>query len=124
MLLLVPFQGAASKYFHQVNVSPRRYERLLAEMQRFRGRLYVQDGAIEEAQLTSGKHQLETDEDSWHLLILNAADEVCGCIRYRELCNQADFSELGVAKSGLAASDRWRHELKSAVEAELSLSRR
>lgn len=59
------------------------YKSLKAGMQRLRGRLYVQDGAISRSDLSAdGRHTLATDEQGWHLLTLGASGEVLGCTRY------------------------------------------
>src|SRR5271166_5058685 len=56
---------------------------LLSDMQRLRGRVYLEDGAVSERELTAdGKHIQPIDEESWHLLILNSSNRVVGCTRY------------------------------------------
>lgn len=93
-------------------------------MQRLRGSLYLQDGAITTSQLTDGRHDLDIDYDSWHMLVLDADDRVCGCARYREYENDTRFSRLSVARSALARCQRWGASVASAVEAEIRLARR
>ena len=46
-VLLAPNRRAVPARFHSVDVSPNRYQRLLGDMQRLRGRIYLEDGAIE-----------------------------------------------------------------------------
>lgn len=89
-----------------------------ARMQRLRGRLYLEDGAIEPWQLTSdGRHQLARDDKSWHLLSLDH-DEVVGCARLQLYPPTAPFSELGVSTSALAHSPEYGLLLREAVAAE------
>jgi len=111
-------------FFKKVEVNSKRSEELMSEMQRMRGSVYLQDGAIGLSDLTHGRHELPTDEGSWHLLVLDNEDRVCGCARYREYPSEIDFSQLTVAGSALAQSDVWGPKLEHAVEEELALSRR
>ena len=92
-------------------------------MQCFRGRVYLEDGAIKPWELSDGRHCLEIDRGSWHLLVLDQRGRVCGCMRYREYAVGIRFSELGIARSALARSLEWSERLKGAVEAESNLSK-
>src|SRR5262249_35832171 len=93
-------------------------------MQSMRGQIYLEEGAISLDELIDGKHQSPLDEHSWHLLILDRRDRVCGCARYREYPNRVRFSELAVANSALAQCPTWGPQLKTAVENEIVLARR
>ena len=123
LLLLAPSQRAVPAHFEQPQADPRRHNDLLNEMQRFRGRLYLEDGAIKPWQLNQGRHCLEIDRESWHLLVLDRAGQVCGCMRYREYAAGTRFSELGISQSALASSSEWNDKLRGAVEAERNLSK-
>jgi hypothetical protein len=123
LLLLAPSQRAVPAHFRQPQADPRRHQNLLDEMQRFRGRLYLKDGAIKSCQLSEGRHRLDIDQGSWHLLVLNQAGRVCGCMRYREYAAGTRFSELGISQSALAASPEWSEKLRGAVDAERNLSK-
>src|SRR6266446_5112946 len=79
LALLAPSPYAARMFFNRVQVDSKRSDALLAEMQRLRGSIYLRDGAIELRDLTNGRHQLVTDEGSWHLLLLDKQEQVCGC---------------------------------------------
>jgi hypothetical protein len=124
LALLAPSTSAASMLFNRVHADAKCSEDLLAELQTLRGSVYLQEGAIEPGDLIDGRHRLSSDEGSWHLVVLDKKDRVCGCARYREYPNQTGFSQLGVSKSALAQCDRWGPKMKAAVEAELALSRR
>jgi len=111
--------------FGKVRVDDTNYNQLLKGMQQLRGRIYLDDHAIQPQQLTKdGRHKLDSDETSWHLLILDEAEQVCGCVRYREHPEEAGFSHLGVARSALAQCGEWGPKLATAVSAELALARR
>ena len=123
-LLLAPSRRAVPSGYEMVDTDPRRHQRLMAEMQRLRGRIYLEDGAIAPDQLSGSRHQLEVDEGSWHLLIVDQHERVCGCARYREYPNTASYNRLTVARSALARCRDHGHRLKKSVNAELELARR
>ena len=124
LALLAPSGSEVPKFFNQVYVNERRSNDLLAELQRLRGSVYLQDGAIEPSDLTDGRHKLDIDQESWHLVVLDENDGVCGCVRYRQFVHGSGFSQLAVSNSALARCDVWGPRLHDAVEAELALSRR
>jgi hypothetical protein len=58
------------------------YEATIAEIQRFRGRVYLEDGAIAASALDGQqRHFSDWDYRSWHLFILDPQTEICGCMR-------------------------------------------
>ncbi len=121
--MLAP-EGANLQYFEDVDVLPRRFQDLVAEMQELRGSVYLAEGAIQEWQLTEGRHQMAADTKSWHVLLLDEDQRVCGCARYHEYRDTVPFRQLGVAKSALARAGQWRTPLQRAVEAEIQLASR
>jgi hypothetical protein len=97
---------------------------MLAKAQKLRGRIYVEDGAIEPNELTpDGRHYIASDEESWHILTLDSYGEVSGCTRYLAHTNTVSFTQLGVRQSALAKCDQWGPKLRSAIEQELQLAR-
>jgi len=92
-------------------------------MQKLRGSVYLEDGAITADELSDGRHQVPSDRRSWHLLLLDGAGEVCGCIRYLLHSGETDFSQLIASETPLANCSTWRKVLHSAVKAELELSK-
>lgn len=124
LILLAPSQRAVPETFRGARCDASRHARLLADAQAFRGRVYLQDGAIKPWQLIDGRHRLEIDQGSWHLLVLDSRGEVCGCARYKEYPAGTPYPELGVSRSALGASKHWGEFLSGAVEAELELSKR
>ncbi len=123
-VLLAPTHGLIPAAFTGVRPNSSRYHELLAKMQELRGRIYLEDGAIQPSQLENGRHRLGSDEHSWHLLILDESRQVRGCIRCREHSSAIDPQELAVSHSALARSIEWRWLLENAVRTELALARR
>jgi hypothetical protein len=120
--LLAPSRSAVPRFFTRVHTNPKRYEGLLEAAQRLRGSVYVEDGALQPQQLTDGRHCLDIDSGSWHLLVMNRDDQVCGCVRSREYSSNESFSKLSVSGSALAKSRKFGSTLEAAVRAELSLA--
>lgn len=98
---------------------------LLAEMQRFRGRVYREDGAIQADELTAdGRHQLAIDEQSWHVITLNRAGAVSACLRFlpEETCTS--FDQLWLRHSALTNSPVWGPKLRQATLCEMTRAER
>jgi hypothetical protein len=101
-----------------------RHERILTQLQRLRGRVYLRDGAIEPWQLSDdGRHLLDVDNDSWHVVSLHPSGEVVACARYRPHGGSVRFEDLGVWSSALARHREWQLMLREAVEGEIALAR-
>jgi len=122
-VLISPSKTAVPNCFGRVHTDVVRRDRLLAEMQRLRGNVYLEDGAIEADQLTDGRHWADIDEGSWHLLVVDQDDQVAGCVRFHAHPEDARFLQLNVSRSALAYSEEWGEKLKAAVHAEFALSR-
>lgn len=123
-VLLSPPGTVVPDCFGCVNTDTSRRDNLFLEMQRLRGSVYLEDGAIEADQLTDGRHQADMDESSWHLLVVDKDDRVRGCVRFHAYPAETRFLHLNVSRSPLACSEEWGEKLKGAVESELALSRR
>ena len=123
-VLLAPSQSGASQ-FNQAFVDPWRHHSLLAEAQRLRGRIYVQDGAIQRSDLSADdRHMQAADDRAWHLLTVDEDGAVVACIRYfaHEPCVR--FSELSIAGSGITRSAELGKRVREAIETELECARR
>ena len=73
LLMLAPPQALANPHFENVDIDPGLHRHLVRSMQRLRGRVYLEDGAISERELSAdGRHQTPEDDRSWHLLLLDA----------------------------------------------------
>ncbi|MEN6604794.1 MAG: FAD-binding oxidoreductase [Bryobacteraceae bacterium] len=100
------------------------YGHYLGELQRLRGKVYLEDGAVQSGELTAdGRHQALADLESWHILAADGDGRVCGCARYLPHSNDIPFQELGVARSALARDPVWGEALREAVHAEMALAR-
>ena len=123
-VLLAPSQSAASE-FDQASVDPSRHHRLLAEAQRLRGRIYVQDGAIQRSELSADdRHIQAADDQAWHLLTVDENEAVVACIRYFAHDPCVKFSELSIAGSDITRSAELGTRVRAAVETELECARR
>jgi hypothetical protein len=124
IVLLAPHRTAVPKQMARRAQESHDYSALMASMQRLRGDIYLRDGAIKPWQLTAdGRHVTETDETSWHVLIVDCG-KVSGCARYTPYPHNAAFTSLGVSRCALAQSDEWGSRLRLAVEQEMNAARR
>jgi hypothetical protein len=124
LVLLAPPHSALPDSFQSVTVDPDRHQKLVHDMQRLRGSIYLQDGAVQRDQLTiDGLHRTPEDDRSWHLLMLNGEREVSSCAWYMQHDEAARFEHLRVRNCGLARIDGWRDKLSEAVESELQRAR-
>ncbi len=125
LILLAPESSRIPAKFRNVVVDPARHAAILADMQKMRGRVYLDDGAISPDQLGDDhRHCTPADDASWHLLTLDDHGRVSGCVRYREHHNTVSFHELGLRDCALAECRHWGAKLKAAVEYDLAAARR
>lgn len=125
IVLLAPSLAQVPEAFTHARLDPRKHEQLLSSMQRLRGTIYQEDGAISASALTpDGRHKLDIDERSWHLLTLDKNGDVSGCSRYLAHSPSVSFSQLELTKSALATSPKWGRLLRSAIDAEIALARK
>jgi hypothetical protein len=123
--LLAPSETHVPDLFRRVDVNPERHERILTQLQRLRGRVYLHDGAIEPSQLSSdGRHRADIDDHSWHVVSLLPDGRVTGCARYHVHRESVRLEDLGVWASPLAHHEDWQPMLRQAVESEIALARR
>lgn len=110
-------------HFRNVQVDVRQHEDLFAEMQSFRGQVYLSDGAVQASDLIDGRHKVSIDEQSWHVLSLDAGGRICACLRYLEEGSAAGFQDLWVRHAALAQAPVLGDQFRGAVEAEMSRAR-
>ena len=123
-VVLPPSRQSVPKRFRCLEVNNRRHDDLLAEMQRFRGRVYANDGAIRPDELTAdGRHKVAVDDCSWHVLSLDEQGRVCACLRYLEESGAVDFDDLWVRHAAMACSPMG-HQFRRAVEQQMAEARR
>ena len=95
---------------------------MVRKVQTLRGGVYLKDGAITANHLRNGRHDVDLDWRSWHLLIQDEHSHVLGCARYTPFSSAKNFSDLTVSKSSLARCPKWGSKLQAAVESEMDLA--
>jgi hypothetical protein len=125
LVLLAPPQARLPASFARIETGSQHHGRLLRSAQRLRGKLYREDGAIRDSEVSwDGRHEHPADEHAWHLLSLDGNGEVSACSRYISHPNKLHFSELGVRNAALADSTEWGTKLRIAIDAEVAEARR
>lgn len=123
-IVLAPASDLSGTSHENLRCERNLYNRLLREVQRLRGRVYLEDGAIRREHLTrDGRHESPTDAVSWHLVTLNDLGSVVACARFQVHRPTARFEQLGVARSAMAQCPVWGRRLRQSVEAELRRAR-
>lgn len=123
--LLAPPQAVVPGNFCRVDQDHAWHQRMMNRMQRLRGEIYLQDGAIRNSQIgPDGAHRVPIDDPAWHVLALDDSMRIYGCSRYLAHPNSVKFSQLSVRHSPLATSFLWGSRFRSAVEADIHLARR
>jgi hypothetical protein len=94
----------------------------VAKVQQMRGRIYLEDGAIEPWQLTGdGRFRLHEDENRWHLLTVKE-QQLRGCASLKVYIPPTAFSDLGVSQSAQARCSQWGSALRKSVSLDLQLA--
>jgi hypothetical protein len=115
---------AAPAAFRNIEADHLRYDQLLAQMQRLRGRVYEADGAILASELTrDGRHACDADERSWHVLSLEPDGGVVACLRYLEESHVPSFGGLRIRQAALARCPLEGLRFRRAVESEMERAR-
>lgn len=123
LLLLAPSEQHVQGIFTEVEANNAQHAKLTTALQKFRGKIYLKDGALEADQLSSdGRHKLEIDDRSWHLVSVDKNGEVCGCSRYLPHQSTISFRNLEVRNSALAQCNTWGGYLRSAVRKEIEIA--
>ena len=124
LVLVAPPAVVMPRAFQRARVAPDEHRRLVREVQRMRGSVYLEDGAVQRHQLSpEGLHQTPEDERSWHLLFTNDRRQVTACAWFLQHDVQASFEDLRVRHSPLARGEEWRSKLWYTVESELARAR-
>lgn len=122
--ILTPSRIVTPTVFRNVEFNQRQHHHLLTDMQRLRGRVYEADGAVGRADLTAdGRHKLEIDDCSWHVLSLNSKGEVVACLRYLEESHASSFDNLRVRSAAVAQCPQQGPKFRRAVEREMHQAR-
>ena len=124
-VVLAPGDQYLPSSFTRTYRNPGRHSVLLSGLQKLRGRVYLEDGAIDRSELTpDGRFIQPVDNYAWHLIRLDANGDVCGCARYMSYSGDLRFSETGVSRSALGRSHEWSGTLRMAIESEIALAKR
>ena len=124
LVILAPRWATVSERVGSDIHAPDQYDLLLARLQRLRGAVYLEDGAITGADLTpDGRHVSAIDERAWHVLAIEAGGHVRGCACYLSHRPSVVFSDLVVRNSALARDPEWGDRFRLAVEAEVAEAR-
>lgn len=119
LLLLAPTPELVPACFTRLECDRASHFDYLAGLQRLRGSIYLEDGAIEPWQLTEdGRHDLPLDHTSWHILTVEGG-RVMGCARMQFYEPTVSFHDLGVSRSAQAQSPRWGSVLSAAITDDL-----
>jgi hypothetical protein len=122
-VLVAPGGSDAGRYFANVAPASSFWRDVVDDLQRFRGSFYYADGALRKSDLTSdGRHHQAIDLKSWHLLSLDANNNIMSCARYF-VPENATFESTSASRSSLAASPIWRAKLKIAIDGAIQSAR-
>lgn len=122
--ILAPKVANYDPAFAAYKVNEGRYQAKLDAVQRLRGRLYLQDGAIDATSLDSeGRFHMCGDDEAWHLMLIDVCGEVVGCARYLVYPNTVPYRLLRISHSAIGLDPQWSSTLRSAVEADLRTAR-
>jgi|SoiMethySBSTD1v2_1073268.scaffolds.fasta_scaffold196353_2 hypothetical protein len=118
-VILPPPRQTVLNQFQNVRTDTRRHDQMFAEMQRFRGRIYASDGAMRYSDLTpDGRHKVEVDDYSWHVLSLDRTGRIYACVRYLEETRATGFDDLWVRRAAMTRSTEGPR-FRAAVEQEM-----
>lgn len=124
LALLAPTPDVFPPNFARVGVDAPQYADLMGQMQRLRGFAYLQDGAIQPADLdASGRHVMAVDYESFHLLALSPSGQVLGCCRFNPHQPTIPFEQLGVARAPIARDPMLGPAFRQSVAAHLASAR-
>lgn len=125
LVIVAPSEQSVSDSCNNVQVDADHYSAMVGDIQRFRGKIYLQDGAVQRHQLTpDGRHQTPEDDKAWHLLLLDKHQNISACILYHEHENTVEAGDLRVRHSPLATQAEWAPILWKAVGSEIASARR
>jgi hypothetical protein len=121
--LLAPPHNHPSNAFSGPTIDDEVYWQRLKALQCLRGRLYLQDHAIQPWEVdVDGGYPMPGDELSWHFLLTDDEQNVIGCVRYLVHPRAISFNKLLIAHSSMASNAEWQDKVREAVEADLKLT--
>jgi hypothetical protein len=101
------------------------YAQYLSSLQKLRAESYLSDGAITPERIDKeGRFPMHRDEDCWHFLLIDPAQEVIGCVRYLAHPATATVRDLLIGQSPLGNDPFWGKKFAQALESHLEFARR
>jgi len=101
------------------------YDHYLSSLQKLRAESYLSDGAITPERIDKeGRFLMHRDEDCWHFLLIDPAQEVIGCVRYLAHPAAATIRDLLIAQSPLGKDPFWGSKFAHALESHLAFAHR
>jgi hypothetical protein len=125
LVILPPPAEAVPEALKRLTVNPAQRSEMLREVQRLRGRIYVQDGAIQTHELTpDGRHETSEDDRSWHLVMLDRQHgQPSACLWYLEHQAAASIQDLRIHKSPPATDPALCDALVESVAEQIAQAR-
>jgi hypothetical protein len=121
LVLVAPLHVTRFDAFRNVTADTAHNRRLVEEMQRLRGSIYLDEGNIRAHELTSdGRHRTPEDDLSWHLLMTDEAGQVRSCALYLEHERASTIEDLRLKNCPLVKRAESRDKVRFAVEAEIA----
>ena len=125
VILLAPAETQVPGGFRCVDTDPERHASILGSLQRLRGSVYLHDGAIASSDLAAdGRHVLDADLRSWHVVAIQPDGEAVSCARFRNHGARVRPENLGLWSSVLAQPRAWQRTVYAALEREISVAQR
>jgi hypothetical protein len=116
LVVLAPSSDIPSS-FQNVEADPAAHRVYLEALQRMRGRIYLDDGAISIGALDeSGRHIHVADPLSLHLLSIGSQGEARSCARFLPCRAGVQFSELMLSRASVCRDSVWGHRLRQSFE--------
>ncbi len=123
-VLVAPRNAELPRVLENVVEDGQRHSGLIAKLQRMRGNVYLEDGAVHAGELSAdGRHLTPEDGRSWHLLMLNRQGDVNACAWYMQHDGSVSLEDLRVRNCPLATDPAWRGPLSTAIGEELARAR-
>jgi hypothetical protein len=125
LVLVAPLERSCFDGFSNITSDTAHNRRLISEMQRLRGSIYLDEGNVKRCEVTSdGRHQTPEDDHSWHLLMTDANGHVRSCALYLLHENATSIQDLRVRHCPLVQSAESRRQVTHAIESEMHRARR
>jgi len=124
LALLAPTPEIFPPNFESIRVDAAHHADLMGQMQRLRGSVYLQDGAIHAYELDDrGRHVMPVDYDSFHLLALSKTGHVLGCCRFNPRRPDLTFEQTTLSRTPIARDPFLGPAFRQSVQAHLASAR-